>query len=166
VAATADAQAQTLAHLAQAIIVLQLDTSDSRSEAAVRAVSEVEAVLVKRQNYDSLVCAYRAYPPLLGVLHSRGRLPAGRLEELIQEARDVELATSLGWDVPSIRHDALLSVREREVLELVAQGLTNRQIASVLVISDVTVKVHVRHILEKLGVRSRTEAALRLQELV
>jgi DNA-binding NarL/FixJ family response regulator len=46
------------------------------------------------------------------------------------------------------------------VLSLIAEGLSNRQIAARLYISDVTVKVHVRHIFEKLGVRTRTEAAL------
>jgi two-component system, NarL family, nitrate/nitrite response regulator NarL len=53
-----------------------------------------------------------------------------------------------------------LSKREQEVFELLGQGMTNREIASALYISEVTVKVHVRHILKKLGVRSRTEAAL------
>jgi DNA-binding NarL/FixJ family response regulator len=53
-----------------------------------------------------------------------------------------------------------LSPRESEVLDLVAQGLSNRAIAQRLFISEVTVKVHVRHIFEKLGVRTRTQAAL------
>jgi DNA-binding NarL/FixJ family response regulator len=51
-----------------------------------------------------------------------------------------------------------LSPREREVLELMAQGLTNRQIAARLWISDPTVKTHVSHILAKLGMPDRTQA--------
>jgi DNA-binding NarL/FixJ family response regulator len=57
-------------------------------------------------------------------------------------------------------HDKRLSKREREVFELLAAGRSNRDIADALFISEVTVKVHVRHILEKLGAKSRTEAAV------
>jgi DNA-binding NarL/FixJ family response regulator len=52
-----------------------------------------------------------------------------------------------------------LSPRETEVLGLVAEGLANKEIAATLSISENTVKTHVRHILDKLGLRSRTEAA-------
>ena len=52
-----------------------------------------------------------------------------------------------------------LSVREREVLELLGQGLRNREIAERLVVSEATVKTHVRHVLEKLRLRNRAEAA-------
>jgi DNA-binding NarL/FixJ family response regulator len=54
--------------------------------------------------------------------------------------------------------DGPLSPREQEVLELMAKGLTNRQIAARLWISDPTVKSHVSHILAKLGQSDRTQA--------
>ena len=54
-----------------------------------------------------------------------------------------------------------LTARELEVLDLVAQGHTNRQIAEALVISPSTVRRHVEHVLAKLGVVSRTAAAVK-----
>jgi DNA-binding CsgD family transcriptional regulator len=56
-------------------------------------------------------------------------------------------------------HELGLTPREREVLALVAQGRTNRQIAQALFISDKTASVHVSNILAKLGVANRAEAA-------
>jgi DNA-binding NarL/FixJ family response regulator len=52
-----------------------------------------------------------------------------------------------------------LSEREIEVLRYVARGYTNRQIAEALVISEYTARNHVIHILEKLGLSRRAEAA-------
>jgi two-component system, NarL family, nitrate/nitrite response regulator NarL len=54
---------------------------------------------------------------------------------------------------------AVLSVRERQVLDLVARGARNRQIAEALVISEFTVKRHMQNILRKLGLPSRGAAA-------
>lgn len=51
--------------------------------------------------------------------------------------------------------------REREVWELVAAGLTNRQIAQRLRLGQNTVKYHLQHLFQKLGVRNRTEAAIK-----
>lgn len=53
----------------------------------------------------------------------------------------------------------ILTAREEEILKLVAQGLGNRAIAGTLYISENTVKTHVRHILEKLNLSNRAEAA-------
>jgi DNA-binding NarL/FixJ family response regulator len=53
-----------------------------------------------------------------------------------------------------------LSPRERDVLELVCDGLSNKEIAGRLGLTEPTVKTHLAHILEKLGVEDRTQAAL------
>jgi DNA-binding NarL/FixJ family response regulator len=53
-----------------------------------------------------------------------------------------------------------LTEREREVLDQIARGLTNRQIAEKMVISEKTVKTHVSNLLDKLGLEDRTRAAI------
>ncbi len=58
-----------------------------------------------------------------------------------------------------------LSEREREILSWIARGASNKEIASQLYIAEGTVKNHITHILGKLGVRDRTQAALKAREL-
>lgn len=53
-----------------------------------------------------------------------------------------------------------LTAREKEIIKLIAKGLSNKLIARELDISDGTVKVHVKHLLKKLNLRSRVEAAV------
>ncbi|PEX81910.1 DNA-binding response regulator [Bacillus cereus] len=60
---------------------------------------------------------------------------------------------------PSIQVD-VLTARENEVLELLAKGMSNKEVASVLVITEKTVKAHVSSILSKLNLSDRTQAAL------
>jgi ATP/maltotriose-dependent transcriptional regulator MalT len=58
-----------------------------------------------------------------------------------------------------------LTRREREVFALLAESKSNKEIAAILFLSEATVKVHVRHILHKLGVRTRTAAAVRAAKM-
>ena len=70
--------------------------------------------------------------------------------------------------VPATSSEVLpepLSEREVELLRLIASGLSNKEIAESLFITEGTVKNHITHILGKLNVRDRTQAALRAKEL-
>jgi DNA-binding NarL/FixJ family response regulator len=67
-----------------------------------------------------------------------------------------------GWCEASLERDAVvrvLSAREREILDLLAAGLSNREIAERLVISTNTVKFHLRGIYDSLGVHNRVQAS-------
>ena len=71
-----------------------------------------------------------------------------------------EAAARLVREVRAPERPAALTERETEVLGLLAEGQSNKQIAATLVIGEKTVKTHVSNILSKLGVPSRTAAAL------
>jgi ATP/maltotriose-dependent transcriptional regulator MalT len=116
--------------------------------------------LIEWKYLDAFVLTARAHPPILEFFPAQSTLSQPAIDALRRaSARSLLLALSLDIEAES---DSLssLSKREREVLELLGHGMTNREIADTLYISEVTAKVHVRHILKKLGVRSRTEAAL------
>ena len=71
-----------------------------------------------------------------------------------------EAAARLMREVSAPKDPQALTERETEVLKLIARGMANRQIARSLYIGEKTVKTHVSNILLKLGVNSRTQAAL------
>jgi DNA-binding NarL/FixJ family response regulator len=87
---------------------------------------------------------------VLGSIGAPARHAARRLLADLGEPDSTEPASSHG-----------LTPREREILALLAQGMTNPQIAARLVISTKTAEHHVGAILRKLGVRTRSEAAVR-----
>ncbi|HEY2297609.1 MAG TPA: AAA family ATPase [Jatrophihabitans sp.] len=88
---------------------------------------------------------------------ARGVARAMRAEPLLQELRAISTSGPRAADSPGGMDS--LTDRERDVLALLVEARTNRQIAAQLYISEKTVSVHVSNILTKLGVRSRAEAA-------
>jgi DNA-binding NarL/FixJ family response regulator len=111
---------------------------------------------------ECLICACRASPEL--VLSSiQDESVYGTVADALYLAGDLPLLES--FEAARGGPVAKLSPREKQVLGLLGHGLTNREIAAQLFISPVTVKVHVRHIFEKLGVKSRIAAALRASQL-
>ena len=102
--------------------------------------------------WDPVVTALRCSPPLGEIAASLATVRP-TLERLYQRSNDFALARRAGIRARSPRSPSeLLTPRELEVIGLMVRGFRNREIANALVISDSTTKVHVRHILEKLGV--------------
>jgi DNA-binding NarL/FixJ family response regulator len=73
---------------------------------------------------------------------------------------DAKIARALARSITSRSSSTDLTAREREVLVLVAQGRSNQDIADHLVISERTARTHVSHVIGKLGLESRVQAAL------
>ena len=81
----------------------------------------------------------------------------GRVLTIYRDAPGARAAAGAGSGDPAL---ASLTAREREVLELIATGLTNDEIADRLVLGVGTIKTHVNHIFLKLGIRNRAEAVI------
>jgi DNA-binding CsgD family transcriptional regulator len=106
---------------------------------------------------ELLVAQARAYERALPPDNYPARAAVSTLGELarqaLNDARDLRTALEA---VPILDHD--LSPREMEVLDLAASGLTNKEIAYRLGISNRTVQFHMNSIFNKTGTNSRTEA--------
>jgi DNA-binding NarL/FixJ family response regulator len=126
------------------ILMLTVSDRDDHLLAAIQAGAR--GYLLKNAGADELFYAIRHVHAGEGVLS-----PAMTLR-LFQVVR-----ASPAW-LPLPTADLPLTRREQDVLRLLAQGQSNRQIAQVLMVSENTVKTHVRHILEKLELDSRSEA--------
>jgi DNA-binding NarL/FixJ family response regulator/tetratricopeptide (TPR) repeat protein len=156
---------------------LEAEAARLRWLAGADAPSEHDLVatwerVVDAFDYGDVVEQTRARVRLAGVLHAAGRVTeaAAVAEPARERAAGLGAAPllgalgSLGGSPGALRPDeprglSALTGREREVLDLLVQGRTNREIAGRLYISEKTASVHVSNILAKLGVRSRLEAA-------
>ena len=128
------------------VAIIMLTTYDNPTY-MVRAVAGGAAgYLFKTVTREELLSALRS------VVHGEMLL---KREELSRALRSVGEQTAHFTDLVSP-----LSPREEEVIGYVAEGLSNKEIASLLFISDGTVKSHVEHILGKLGVSDRVQAAV------
>ena len=158
----------------QAVSALALDAAGADRE-AVAMLAEALA-LASRQGHvrvfadegaplgallGRLVAAQRTEPPATQVpLDYLGRLVRAFSGD--QDGRRAHRDPAVAW-VPGLGEQ--LTVRELEVLGLLAAGRSNRRIAQELVVTLDTVKKHVSHVLDKLGAGNRTEAVARARQL-
>ena len=152
---TSTAETSTRSAFATAVVSLQREGTPRTDVSAAIATAWTTGHL------DAFVLAYRACPALLGSLQPADPWYSDVLE-LLLHLRDERFARAGG--LLTGEGAGRLTPREDEVLQLVADGLTNKEIAANLFISEVTVKVHVSRILAKLGVSSRTAAAVYARE--
>jgi len=126
-------------------VVLMLSTYDNPTYMARAVAGGAAGYLLKGIEHEALRDAMRA------VLRGEQLLST---QDLIRSLRVVgESAQAADLIEP-------LTKREEEVLKLMATGLTNREMGGVLFISEGTVKTHVEHIIGKLGVSDRVQAAV------
>lgn len=159
-----------------------LQESIRRNEAVgrIRLVAEAHVLLALASATENQAAAQKALIHALTLARQEGYVrlfvengPAltpllGRVRHLFPQYADQLLAAMpqrLKDDQPVKPLLDSLTAREQEILELIGQGHSNREIAETLFISVGTVKGHVNHILSKLDAQSRTQALLKAREL-
>jgi len=126
--------------------IIMLTVSDNDEDVVEAVRSGADGYLLKDMDPDDII----------------EKLREAALGKMVMSAKLTEiLATALRKpERASNRALASLTSRELEILKLIAKGMSNKLIARELDISDGTVKVHVKHFLKKLNLRSRVEAAV------
>ncbi|EGI41345.1 nitrate/nitrite response regulator protein NarL [Escherichia coli TA280] len=117
---------------------------------------EEDVVTALKRGADGYLLKDMEPEDLLKALHQ-----AAAGEMVLSEALTPVLAASLRANRATTERDVnQLTPRERDILKLIAQGLPNKMIARRLDITESTVKVHVKHMLKKMKLKSRVEAAV------
>ena len=127
--------------------VMMLTVSDNEEDVLAAIRAGADGYLLKDMEPEDTLESIRAA--------ASGKLVVSeRLTELLAAALRSEANT------PQDSEEATLTQREHEILDLIAEGLSNKLIARALDISPGTVKVHVKNVLRKLNLNSRVEAAV------
>ena len=131
-----------------------LETLDKLREKSLSG--RIVVFSVSNHEEDVVTALKRGADDLLKALHQ-----AAAGEMVLSEALTPVLAASLRANRATTERDVnQLTPRERDILKLIAQGLPNKMIARRLDITESTVKVHVKHMLKKMKLKSRVEAAV------
>jgi DNA-binding NarL/FixJ family response regulator len=140
----------TIAERVPTTKILMLTVSDEEDDLYDAIKAGATGYLLKEISIEEVASAIRA------VVSGQSLISPSMASKLLTEFTNLSKRADERQSVPTPR----LTERELEVLKLVAQGLTNRDIAGELYISENTVKNHVRNILEKLHLHSRMEAVV------
>jgi len=142
--------ARTIAEVVPSAKILMLTVSDEEDDLYDAIKAGATGYLLKEISIEEVASAIRA------VVSGQSLISPSMASKLLSEFTSLAKKADERQSVPIPR----LTGRELEVLKLVAEGMSNREIAGELYISENTVKNHVRNILEKLHLHSRMEAVV------
>jgi two-component system, NarL family, nitrate/nitrite response regulator NarL len=126
------------------VVVVMLTVSDDEQDLFAALKNGAQGYLLKKIDPAEL------FDQLRGLARGEAALSRLMANKLLKE---------FAHSQPMLASEAALTPREQQVLQLVARGLTNREIAETLVVAENTVKNHLRNILAKLHVENRVQAA-------
>ncbi len=141
---------RAIAEVVPSAKILMLTVSDEEDDLYDAIKAGATGYLLKEISIEEVASAIRS------VVSGQSLISPSMASKLLSEFTNLAKKADEKQAVPSPR----LTERELEVLKLVAQGMSNREIAGELFISENTVKNHVRNILEKLHLHSRMEAVV------
>ncbi|QBD80066.1 hypothetical protein EPA93_30420 [Ktedonosporobacter rubrisoli] len=167
---TLDPQQHTRRYIQWGLLKTLSDHARHKQDAALRLLEQILQLAEPAHYVRAFLDFGSALAPLLTELLQDRSIPrstqnyARNLLISITAAQPQLVGVSIQQSAKAISPERL-SLRELAVLRLLAQGLSNREIAQRLIVTEYTAKTHTRHIYRKLNVHSRTQAIARAQEL-